>query len=79
MNYADPSMAVGLLLMGMGIGAVLTREFYRRNLQAIVDQEIEESCRCHGHRANSASRRPTQPIVHHALRLQGGQSPERAN
>lgn len=79
MNYADPSLAVGLLLMGMGIGAFLTREFYRRNLHAIVDQEIEESCRCGGHRENSSSRRPTQPIAHHALRLQGGHSPERAN
>lgn len=79
MNYADPTLAIGLLLMGMGIGAFLTREFYRRNLHAIVDQEIEERCRCGSYRANPASRRPIQPIAHHALRLQGGHSPERAN
>ena len=46
MNYANPSIAFGLLLMGMGIGAFLSREFFRRNLEAVLQQEIEKRCRC---------------------------------
>lgn len=79
MNYADTSIALGLLLMGMGIGAFLSREFYRRNLKAVVEQEIEKDCRCGGSLADPASRRPTQPIEYFAVRLQGRHSPEQAN
>lgn len=46
MNYANPSIALGLLLMGMGIGAFLSREFFRRNLEAVLQQEIEKRYRC---------------------------------
>lgn len=76
-NYADPAIALGLLLMGMGIGAFLSREFFRRNLKAVVEQEIEKKCRCGGYLPNPASRRPIQPTGYFAVPLQGGHSPER--
>jgi len=41
-NNADPSIVIGLLLMGMGVGAFISREFYRRNLQTVIEEEIEK-------------------------------------
>jgi hypothetical protein len=77
-NYANPSIALGLLLMGMGIGAFLTREFFRRNLEAVIEQEIEKRCPCGDHRHNLALWRPSQPVEQFIVRLQGGHSPKRA-
>jgi hypothetical protein len=71
-------MAIGLLLMGIGVGAFLTREFYRRNLEAVIEQEIEKRCPCGDHRHNPALRRPTQPVEQFVVRLEGGHSPKRA-
>lgn len=79
MSYVDSAIAFGLLLMGMGIGAFLTREFYRRNLQAILEQEIEKSCSCSRYRSDPASGELSQPMAHLALKLQGGHSPGQAN
>ena len=78
-NYADSSIALGLLLMGMGIGAFLSREFYRRNLETVVQQEIEKRCSCGDYRHNPASRHRTQPVEQFAMQLPGGHSPEQAN
>ena len=78
MNYADPSIALGLLLMGMGIGAFLSREFYRRNLKAVVEQEIEKKFHG-GDLADPASRRSIQRLEYFTVRLQGGHAPEQAN
>jgi hypothetical protein len=75
MNYADPSIVLGLLLMGMTIGAFLCREYYRRNLDAILDQEIEKRCRCDGDRLKTTSVRKTQLPRYLAARIPGGHSP----
>lgn len=79
MNFVDPSIALGLLLLGIAIGAFLSREYYRCNLQAILDEEIEKRCRCDGNRSDPVSRRSTQLIERFAVRLQGGRSPQQAN
>lgn len=68
MNYADPSIALGLLLMGMGIGAFLSREFCRRNVQAVLEEEIEKRCRCWDG-SNPTSRRSAQPSEYFPVRF----------
>ena len=75
MNYSDPSIVIGLLLLGMAVGAMLTREFFRRSLQSILDDEIEKRCRCEAptsHQADLSLPPAAQPLLCQGVRLQEG-------
>jgi hypothetical protein len=76
-NYSNPTIVIGLLLMGMAVGAMLTREFFRRNLRSIVDDEIDRQCRSRAltsHHADLSSEPTAQPLPYQAVRSQEGAS-----
>jgi len=79
----DPAIAFGLLVMGMAIGAMLTRESYRRNVQSIVDQEMEKLSFYHGLGAyasgDPSSPRDSQRHAYQAVQPTGGHSARKAN
>ena len=82
MNYTDPSFAIGLLVMGMALGALLTHEFYRRNIQSAIEHVIEQRALDDGLEGSPThvdSQRKTRPPVYEAVRLSGGHSPGQAN
>jgi hypothetical protein len=41
-NFSDPSIAIGLLMLGMALGALLTKCVHRRDVRKIVEGTLSE-------------------------------------
>ena len=42
MNFGNPLLVIGLIMLGMALGALLTRAHYKRNLRLVMENLLTE-------------------------------------